>query len=604
MEKGRKKSLSYQQRIEICQKLKKGVRPIQIASEYGICVQTVYKIKHTKMFKLMEEQKVYVKDKGIIYSNVEKQLHDWCVEHTVPGDKIRINWVPLVKKACEIIINTDGPIEFNVAWLWEFIRHHNIEVKHTQKMTSTSYFLKWQLKKHKKVDEQLFNWLLELIISGDKISCDLLKYKTKKLMHEFDELLNKNILKSWLSRFRKCHEILINSVTLENLKKGGDETDQSDKVGQLATHETNLKKQNIEFKQYNYKQCISLEKQLVNWLLERKKSGDTISHTMLRDETLKLIIDEFNGSSKKIEEENWLWKIAQRYFLRPSYTFERFQRKIQESKEIYEREQFDEFKKFFYKLNQRLEEENINKNNIYSMIKTDVLWKSNTQILEILECKETKEEIVKQRVDIAKVKNSVTAMFCINVTGSHKLPPITRELTYDDQTLEGAIVTKESKEFAFWYDNLFKKSVKDHQLKENITGKVLLFVENWTQYILSEKIMQDDDVEILILPINTVSFFQLLYPELSNEIYQMFENDMLKRIEKLTNLCKESLVEEFNRSYDINFYTDTICKSWSLIKTENIEELWRKFLEQGRQTQEDLVLSTAQLVNYIIRVYG
>ncbi|EFN73993.1 hypothetical protein EAG_05673, partial [Camponotus floridanus] len=134
----------------------------------------------------------------------------------------------------------------------------------------------------------------------------------------------------------------------------------------------------------------------------------------------------------------------------------------------------------------------------------------------------------------------------------------------------------ESKEFAFWYDKLFKESVSEHQLKENITGKVLLLVENWTQHILSEKIMRDDDVEILIFPINTVSFFQHLYPELYKQIFKMFDNDIFNRIDESTNPWKESLIEDFNRSYGTNFYIDTICKSWRLIKTENIEESWRK----------------------------
>ncbi|EFN73994.1 Jerky protein-like protein-like, partial [Camponotus floridanus] len=190
-------------------------------------------------------------------------------------------------------------------------------------------------------------------------------------------------------------------------------------------------------------------------------------------------------------------------------------------------------------------------------------------------------------------KNTITTMFCINVTGNHKLPPITGEVSYDDQTLEEDVATKGSKEFAFWYNNLFKKSMREHQLKENITGKVLLLVENWTQSILSEDIMQDDDFEIIILPINTVSIFKPLYPDsltLINEVNRIFENYMLQRIDKLTNCYKNSLVKEFNRSYNINFHISAIIKSWHLVKTENMEESWRKFLEllQGLQTQEDL----------------
>ncbi|EFN73992.1 hypothetical protein EAG_05672 [Camponotus floridanus] len=202
-------------------------------------------------------------------------------------------------------------------------------------------------------------------------------------------------------------------------------------------------------------------------------------------------------------------------------------------------------------------------------------------------------------------------MLCINVTGSHKLPPFTGEVTNDDQTLEEDVI-KGSKAFEFWYEKMFKENVREYQSKEKITGKVFLLVENWTQYILltqnylSQKIAQDDDVKMLILPINTVSFFKPLYPEFINEVNRIFEIYLLQRIDKLTNCYEKPLVKEFNRSYNINFHISAIAKSWLEVRIENVEESRRKFLEllQGPQTHEDLVLSTEHLVNYIIRFYS
>lgn len=94
--------------------------------------------------------------------------------------------------------------------------------------------------------------------------------------------------------------------------------------------------------------------------------------------------------------------------------------------------------------------------------------------------------------------------------------------------------------------------MKEYQSNKNIMGKVLLLVDNgMQQYIHS--ITQDDDIEILILPKNTVSFFTPLFPELINEINTIFEGIMLKK------LTEESLVaKEFSRSYNIEFYTKVI----------------------------------------------
>jgi len=570
------KWFSHQECLEIGQELEDN--DIQFATEYGINLSTVSRIRkiYANEKKLMEEQEMNVKNKKShsfrLYSNLDKQLYDWYVKQKESED--RISWHLLCKAAHKIMNNTkERPLHLD-NWLKTFLKRRNIQDIHKET--------------NRIVDEQLLNWLLERIKSRDIISDKLLTDETNKLMNKFNKSMNRGARKTWLCRFKECHEILVKSDILQNLIQGGDETDQSDKINQLPKQRTNEEK-NIEF----CKQYTNLEKRLFNWLLERKESGQTISHTMLIDETLKLIIEEFDRSA----EENWLWKIGKRYFLSNSYTFEMFQRQIQRINEQYVRGLSDA-KKFICELNQRLEKENINKDNIYNVIKIDVIIRKFDDAILLNHAEGN--EINMEKIDAKKLKTHVTAIFCTNVTGSNKLQPITvNELKedYENQSLQEDIEMKESKGFELWYKNKFKESVEQHQLNENITGKVLLLVDNCMQHIPLEEITQDDDFEILILPVSTVSFFQPLYPKLINKIN--------KRYSKCFKCSKCSKTFPLDKNYNINLYTNVIRKIWFRIASKKIEKLWRKFLKQAHQTQKDTpALTSAQLVNYLTKVHS
>jgi len=248
--KGIPPKLSHQKCLEICQKVKEGVRRKEISTEYGVSKGTILNI--TKNFQLMDRQEIYPEDEKIYIStnfpSLDKQLHDWCLKQEAKG--VIITWDLLYKTACEIMTNTEGPVYFPL-WLRTFVKHYNIQIKIPMRkkpiIKLKTDFLKYRLRKRKEVDEQLFNWLLDRIILRDIISNkldSLLKDKTKELLSEYGESLNN--VSRWREEFKKCHEILINFVTLQNFEEGD---------------KTNLKTKSIEScEQYTY-----LEKQLFNW---------------------------------------------------------------------------------------------------------------------------------------------------------------------------------------------------------------------------------------------------------------------------------------------------------------------------------------------------
>jgi len=198
---------------------------------------------------------------------------------------------------------------------------------------------------------------------------------------------------------------------------------------------------------------------------------------MLRDETLKLIIDEFERSNK-IEEENWLRKIWQRYFLPKFYTFEIFQCQIQTIKKKYERNRF--VNKYIKDLRRRLKKGNLNEDNMYYVVKTYALWKSYIDTLVKLV---RNDEINIREVNTEDLSTPVSTIFCIHVAARHKFSPYFIANKNENQSLQ-EIVAKETTDFANWYNDTFKTTLRYHRSKKDINNKVFLFVDNCMQYIL------------------------------------------------------------------------------------------------------------------------
>ena len=267
------------------------------------------------------------------------------------------------------------------------------------------------------------------------------------------------------------------------------------------------------------------EKQLHNWVLERKKLGETISDAMLKNETLKLM-DEFDGPSQDSAIIYWLHGFKKQYRIKTledqnienMYELSQILARKEEEANQYDTEQF--IQEFI----QLLEKEDISTDNIYITIETNLIWESLVQhLLEHID----KRKVAQERINIKEVENSKTFMFifCANVTDSQKLA---FPLEYEKQNVleccenrrllvahksQENVSSEEAKDFVFWY-NIFKIFLR----KKNVTGKILLLIDNCMRYVLSEENQQNDDFEVLLVPANAVSSFEPLYSEIIEKI--------------------------------------------------------------------------------------
>ncbi|KMQ93899.1 jerky-like protein [Lasius niger] len=332
---------------------------------------------------------------------------------------------------------------------------------------------------------------------------------------------------------------------------------------------------NLLTKKYsNETQYKILDEQLYNWLLERKILEDTIPDALLKDKVHEFA-NEFSGPSTDRERRNWLRGFKKRY------TILLKSQNVPESSQNFVPRNEKDAEKFIQKFTQRLKQENISKDNIYTMVKMDLTWKYlfRKYLFRYIPSHEDKK-----KVDIKKkLKNdSLTFMFCTNATGSHKLSPFCNykhqeALKYLKNT--SSLVSKSQRNklkdqeiFADWYNNYFTKSVREHQQKTNVSGKTLLLIKNCKKFLPKEN-MKDDSFKILFLPRCAIRILQPVDQRIINEIKRNFQRAF----------------KDFCKSYDIENYVKATCESWTNATSARIKDLWKRHFKSNLQTKQDNV---------------
>jgi len=234
-------------------------------------------------------------------------------------------------------------------------------------------------------------------------------------------------------------------------------------------------------------------------------------------------------------------------------------------------------KEFIQNFTQRLKEESIIKDNIYTMV--DLLFTLKTQFHK------RKHQINKIGTNIVILKDDIfILMFCTNATGSHKLLPF---CTYKYKNAE-AIKYLENTEFPFlskfqiseleaednfvdWYNNYFTNSVKRHRENTNIRGKVLLLLNESKKFISSREIIKDNSFEILHIPKGAVTIFQPLDLKIRSNIRRHFYYHF----------------QHFCTYGDIGNLFEETCRPWTEITSVDIKELWMKLFELDFSTKKD-----------------
>ncbi|XP_053980802.1 jerky protein homolog-like [Hylaeus anthracinus] len=129
-----KKRNTVAKRLEIVQKIEKGVSVEQLIAEYGISKRTVFRYKQTASSIREYAKKAYntmdlKKRMKLLYEDVDDRLYTWILEKQASGEVLTDTI--LQNKARAMHEESDGPSKFTASrgWLRCFKRRHNVHMK-------------------------------------------------------------------------------------------------------------------------------------------------------------------------------------------------------------------------------------------------------------------------------------------------------------------------------------------------------------------------------------------------------------------------------------------------------------------------------------------
>lgn len=307
-----------------------------------------------------------------------------------------------------------------------------------------------------------------------------------------------------------------------------------------------------------------LENRLYTWFLEQKAMGSTITDLLLQEQAQEMA-RQFAGATGFKASMGWLAKFKNRHDIRLVHTFDK--------KGTADVEAADEFAISFTR---RMDEEDIQFENVYNMDETGLTWKA-IPTKTVVNDNEIRMEGKKMK------KDRVSFGLCANATGTHKLTPLFIHRFRHPRALKNAmnhlpVVFKTQKRagmdralFKDWYENHFKPAVKKRQLENGVVGKVFLLLDNCAGRKLEPSEYQEDDhFEIVFLPSNTSSILQPMDQGIIAKTKRSFRYKMLRRI-----LSYPGGIQEFHQRYNIKDCIQFLHEAWTDVNAASIVNAWR-----------------------------
>lgn len=131
----RNQFLSLKTKIDILNKLNDGVRPIQLANEYGIALSTISRLKKCKT-SLEEAMNMYQNNadrrslRGTFHPKMESALHKWYLNQCELGINVTGSILRLKARELNKQIN-ENDLEFRASpgWMEKFKKRYGIRLK-------------------------------------------------------------------------------------------------------------------------------------------------------------------------------------------------------------------------------------------------------------------------------------------------------------------------------------------------------------------------------------------------------------------------------------------------------------------------------------------
>ena len=335
----------------------------------------------------------------------------------------------------------------------------------------------------------------------------------------------------------------------------------------LALHQLDSKSVHIRrIKKVRKPKYDELENRLRTWFLERRVLGDTISDLRLQKKAMEMAT-QFAGTTGFKASRGWVAKFKNRQDIRLV--------NIYGEKGSADVAAAEEFTASFIR---KIQEEDIQLENIYNMDETGLAWKAvpTKTLAHGKEAKISGKKVKKDRVSVG---------LCANATGTHKLTPLfvykfenPRALKHVKNKLPVIFKSQKSawvdqKVFADWYENHFKPAVRKQQLESGGSGKIFLLLDNFGRHQVEPSKCKTDKFEIMFLPPNTTSILQPMDQGIIAKMKRSFRHKLLRRI-----LDYPGGIQEFHRKYDLKDCINFVHEAWGDVEPINIANAWKKIM--------------------------
>ncbi|XP_015431457.1 PREDICTED: jerky protein homolog-like [Dufourea novaeangliae] len=327
-----------------------------------------------------------------------------------------------------------------------------------------------------------------------------------------------------------------------------------------------------------------LDNRLYTWFVERKTLSEPITDLLMVEKAAELN-REIGGPSGFKASRGWLWRFKNRHGIRLFVQ--------NDDTSTVAAQQFVET------FVRHLEEEDIDKENVYNMNATSLSWKTLS--------KKIFDHSGEKRIEEKNMnKDRVTIGLCANVTGSHKLVPLfinrfenPRVLKYWKHRLP--VIYKAQQQafmdqtvFADWYQNYFKPDVMKYQLHNGTCGKVVLLLDNSREYNIQylEELQGDERFQIVFLPPNTSHLLQPI-DQVLEKTKKAYRHKMLNRA-----MSYPDGIQEFYSNYDLKDCIHLLYEAWLEMSVLDIQNSWKNLIKQVAEGEpENLFESTLEIID-------
>ncbi|XP_033210483.1 tigger transposable element-derived protein 2-like isoform X2 [Belonocnema kinseyi] len=325
-----------------------------------------------------------------------------------------------------------------------------------------------------------------------------------------------------------------------------------------------------------------LDAVLFEWFKQARDRGDPVSGPVMQEKA-RIFNEKLKGPQTFKASGGWLGRFKNRYGIRGI--------RLKGETLSNDPSSAEEFSKI---LKSKIESENLKLENIYNADESGIFWRvlmACTFALQLEEEENSKREQCKDRV---------TALFCANSSGSHRIPLLmigkseipgclknlinenSKELHFKNLERLGVIYTHENSAwmdkciFLLWYKEVFIPRVLEHQRKNGIRGKVVLLLDNAPCHpSLDELNAINENFEVVYLPPNVTALIQPMDQGLIVKTKKLFKKDLLRRI--LLSEDSEGPYQ-FLKELDLPDCFEMLSLAWNAVASSSFRKAWKPLL--------------------------